>query len=120
MIAFYEQAFGWDLNPLGEEMGNYVLAKTAEPNHAAPPEAAHGAIGGGFFPRNMLPQHAHTNLVIGVEDIQAAMRRVDEAGGQALGGDLGSSDPHEIPGVGLYARFIDTEGNKLAMLQPNM
>ncbi|MFZ3170282.1 MAG: hypothetical protein WA130_21935 [Candidatus Methanoperedens sp.] len=26
--------------------------------------------------------------------------------------------PDEIPGVGLYASFIDTEGNRVRMLEP--
>ncbi|PJC25005.1 MAG: glyoxalase, partial [Candidatus Tagabacteria bacterium CG_4_9_14_0_2_um_filter_41_11] len=29
-IAFYEQAFGWKMQALGEEMGGYVLATTVE------------------------------------------------------------------------------------------
>jgi len=29
-------------------------------------------------------------------------------------------EPMEIPGVGLYLSFRDTEGNRVAMLQPNM
>ena len=35
------------------------------------------------------------------------------AGGQVL------AEPLTIPGVGEYVPFMDTEGNRLSMLQPN-
>jgi uncharacterized protein len=40
------------------------------------------------------------------------MTKVKEAGGEPLG------EPMEIPGVGSYLSFRDTEGNRVAMLQP--
>jgi uncharacterized protein len=40
------------------------------------------------------------------------MRQVTEAGGKVLG------EPMEIPGVGQYVSFFDTEGNRVSMLQP--
>ena len=54
----------------------------------------------------------YTNVVIAVDDVQAAMRQVTEAGGNVLG------EPIEIPGVGQYVSFFDTEGNRVSMLQP--
>jgi len=45
------------------------------------------------------------------------MRKVTEAGGKVLGGQK-PGEPDHIPGVGLYASFIDTEGNRVGMLQP--
>jgi predicted enzyme related to lactoylglutathione lyase len=42
---------------------------------------------------------------------------VTAAGGKVLGGSK-SGQPDDIPGVGLYALFLDTEGNKVSMLQP--
>jgi uncharacterized protein len=47
-----------------------------------------------------------------VDDITAAVRSVTEAGGKVLG------EPLEIPGVGQYVSFTDTEGNRVSMLQP--
>ena len=46
-------------------------------------------------------------------DIQAAIKKVAEAGGKLLG------EPMEIPGVGQYVSFFDTEGNRVSMLQPD-
>ena len=40
------------------------------------------------------------------------MTQVSEAGGEVLG------EPMEIPGVGQYVSFFDTEGNRVSMLQP--
>jgi uncharacterized protein len=50
--------------------------------------------------------------VIAVDDIQAAMTKVAEAGGKVLG------EPMQIPGVGQYVSVFDTEGNRVSMLQP--
>jgi predicted enzyme related to lactoylglutathione lyase len=47
-----------------------------------------------------------------VEDIKQAMREVTQSGGKVLG------EPMDIPGVGLYVSFFDTEGNRVSMLEP--
>jgi predicted enzyme related to lactoylglutathione lyase len=47
-----------------------------------------------------------------VDDIQASVKKVKNAGGQVLG------EPMKIPGVGQYVSFIDTEGNRASMLEP--
>lgn len=110
IARFYRAAFGWELKMLGEDMGRYVLATTAQQD--AVPEAPRGAINGGFFPRAPDKPGQHPSVVIGVQDIGAAMKAVTAAGGEVLG------TPMEIPGVGQYVAFHDTEGNRLSMLQP--
>jgi len=35
-----------------------------------------------------------------------------------LGGHKRDGTPDEIPGVGLYASIIDTEGNRVSLLEP--
>jgi predicted enzyme related to lactoylglutathione lyase len=111
MAAFYEAAFGWKAQKLGPDMGNYVLVTTAESD--AKPGAPAGAINGGFFERKPDWPAQHPSIVIAVDDIAAAMRRVGEAGGKVFG------DPMQIPGVGRYVSFADTEGNRVSMLQPD-
>jgi predicted enzyme related to lactoylglutathione lyase len=54
-----------------------------------------GAIYGGFFPKKPDWPAQYPSLVIAVNDIQAAMRQVTDAGGKVLG------EPLEIPGVRL-------------------
>jgi len=110
MAKFYQKAFGWQTQTLGEEMGNYVLATTTEKNESGPIRP--GAINGGFFQRNRDWPAQHPSVVVSVDDIEAAIRRVTEAGGEVLG------EPMEIPSVGRYVSFFDTEANRVSMLQP--
>jgi hypothetical protein len=49
MAKFYQSAFGWQTQMLGEDMGNYVLATTTETDENVPRKP--GAINGGFFPQ---------------------------------------------------------------------
>lgn len=108
MAGFYSKVFGWQAQLLGEESGNYVLVATAESDEQGNPKAP-GSINGGFFPRtddNIAP-----SVVIAVDDINAHVKKVAEAGGKIL------NDPIEIPGIGWYVSFIDTEGNRVSMLQ---
>ena len=109
---FYQSAFGWKMQMLGPEMGNYVVTTTAEKD--AIPDGMRGAINGGFFPRDTSKPAQHPSVVVGVPDILAAMKAVKDAGGEVLG------TPMEIPGVGQYVAFNDTEGNRLSMLQALM
>ena len=110
MSKFYEQAFGWQTKALGEAMGNYVLATTTETDERGPRKP--GAINGGFFSRKPDWPAQHPSVVIAVDSITDAMEQVRRAGGSVLG------EPMEIPGVGQYVSFSDTEGNRVGMLQP--
>lgn len=107
---FYESAFGWKLQMLGPEMGNYVVATTAESD--ANPQGQRGAINGGFFQRNPDFPAQVPSVVISVDDVRAAMERIRAAGGEVLG------EPMPIPGVGDYVSFYDTERNRVSILQP--
>lgn len=109
---FYAEAFGWQIQPLGAEMGNYLLATTATADSR--PDAPRGAINGGLFPFNPDWPMQQPSVVIGVEDLRAAMARVKSAGGELMG------EPMAIPGVGDYVSFVDTEGNRNSLLQPSM
>jgi predicted enzyme related to lactoylglutathione lyase len=111
MASFYEKTFGWKTEMLGPEMGNYVLVTTAEAD--ARPGAPAGAINGGFFTKQPDWPAQYPSIVIAVDDIDAAMGRVAREGGRVLG------EPMQIPGVGRYVAFSDTEGNRVSMLQPD-
>jgi len=110
IVRFYAAAFGWELHPLGEESHRYVLATTAMGDVI--PHAPAGAINGGFYRRKPDWPAQHPSVVIGVRDIEAAMGRIGEAGGRVLG------EPMLIEGIGRYVSFLDTEGNRLSILQP--
>lgn len=110
VAKFYESAFGWQMQMLGEDMSNYVLATTTETGEGGPIKP--GAINGGFYPKNPDEPAQCPSVVISVDDIRQSVKGVIAAGGKVLG------EPMEIAGVGQYVPFIDTEGNRLSMLQP--
>jgi predicted enzyme related to lactoylglutathione lyase len=114
MAAFYGKVFGWQTQMLGPEMGNYVVVTTTETDENGRPKKP-GAINGGFLTKTKNTQYP--SVVIAVDDIREAMKEVEAAGGKVLGGQT-PGKPDEIPGVGLYASFIDTEGNRVSLLQP--
>ncbi len=118
MVTFYEKVFGWQTQQLGPEMGNYVIVTTTETDENQMIKTP-GAINGGMYVKTVGdPRGQHPRVVIAVDDIQAAMKTVVAAGGKVLGGDFKPGEPDDIPGIGLYAAFIDTEGNEVGMLQP--
>ena len=110
MAKFYKSAFGWQLRLLGEEMGNYVIATTTETGEKGPKKP--GSINGGFYPKNPDWPAQYPSVVISVDDIVKAIKKVKRAGGEVLG------DPMEIPNVGKYVSFMDPEGNRVSMLEP--
>ncbi|TAL32695.1 MAG: VOC family protein [Spirochaetes bacterium] len=112
MAAFYSQVFDWKTQLLGPDMGDYVLATTTESDGDGRPVKP-GAINGGFFPKTDDMPAQFPSIVIGVDDIKEHMKKVTKAGGTVLG------EPMEIPGIGWYVSFIDTEGNRVSMLQPS-
>jgi len=114
MSEFYTKVFGWKSEFLGPEMGNYVLVKTTETDDKGMPKEP-GRINGGIFEKSK--DNQHPSVVIAVSDIKESMKKIEEAGGKVLGG-MKSGEPDDIPGVGLYSAFIDTEGNRMSMLQP--
>jgi predicted enzyme related to lactoylglutathione lyase len=111
MANFYTNVFGWKTQMLGSEMGDYVVATTTESDEKGRPKKP-GAINGGFFTKTDDKAAQYPSVVIAVEDIKEHMKKVEKAGGKVLG------EPWDIPGVGLYVSFIDTEGNRVSMLQP--
>lgn len=110
VARFYREAFGWQMQPLGEGMGNYVTAGTTESGPSGPVKP--GAINGGFFPRKPDWPAQFPSVVIAVDDIQEAMKQLTQAGGTVLG------EPMAIPGIGEYVSFMDSENNRVSLLQP--
>jgi hypothetical protein len=111
LARFYKAAFDWQMKMMGQEMGGYVLATTG----ATSPDGMikkPGMINGGFFPKKPDWPAQYPSVVIEVKDIKKSMDTVGTAGGKVLG------DPMDIPGVGAYVSFEDTEGNRVGMLQP--
>lgn len=112
LTDFYAKAFGWQMNKLGEEYGGYVMAMTAESDECG--TKLPNTINGGFYDRKACPEGeaSGAHVVISVDDIHQAMQGVRDAGGQVV------MDPMEIPNVGTYTMILDSEGNRVALLQP--
>gem|GEM_PF-426222 len=106
---FYETTFGWHMTQLGAEMGDYLLATTS-PVDEQGMHLKKGAINGGFYQKGQAGTMPH--LVIAVEDIARSMEMVKKAGGAIEG------QPQEIPTVGNFVMFKDSEGDRVGMLQP--
>ena len=119
---FYESVFGWQTKAMGPEMGNYVLATTTETDEKGMIKTP-GNINGGFYQKNENPLSHAPSVVVAVDDIHAAIKAVEAAGGKILGAmnEKGerSMEPQMIPGIGLWISIEDTEGNRVSMLQPN-
>jgi predicted enzyme related to lactoylglutathione lyase len=87
------------------------LANTIESDQNGRP-AKVGGINGGFYQKTEDPISHAPSVVIGVGDLAAHMKKVTAAGGKIIG------EPMDIPGVGKWVSFYDTEGNRVSMLQP--
>ncbi len=107
---FYETVFGWEMKQLGEEMGNYLVATTA-PTSPDGMNTTPGTINGGFYDKGAGGTVPH--LVIAVENLGEKMEEVKKGGGEIQGETM------DIPGIGMFVMFLDTEGNRVGMLQPH-
>lgn len=105
-MKFYSSAFGWKLTDIAEM--SYVMAETTRVNEQQMPVEP-GAINGGLFQR---PKEApNPTIYVGVESIDAALKKVEAAGGKVV------TPNTPIPGMGAYARVSDTEGNVIGLFQ---
>jgi predicted enzyme related to lactoylglutathione lyase len=113
MADFYARAFGWKTRMLGSEMGNYVTVSTSLMDERTGFPVQPGTINGGFYKRGDDLATQIPSVVIATKNLEETLKMVTEAGGKVIG------KPMEIPGVGMYAGFIDTEGNRVSVLEPS-
>ena len=109
MIAFYSRVFGWETKQLGPEMGNFVTVNTTESENNTPKKS--GIINGGFYQKTGDVAQT-TTVTIQVGDIKACREKIVKAGGKISG------DIMDMPGLGLFLSFFDTEGNRVNLMQP--
>ncbi len=106
---FYKSVFGWGMDDAGENMGHYIVAVTADTDKNRMVKTS-GAINGGFYQKTK-STNPYPSFVISVGDMKEAIKDIKKAGGKIV------SNPQEIPGIGMWAVFLDTEGNKVSILQ---
>ena len=104
--AFYERAFGWNLNPIDEL--DYTMVSTGPSGEEGPTEP--GFINGGMFKRDDTTAPG-TLLVIDVDDIDDTLAKVEDLGGETVTGRSPVGD------MGWSAYFKDTEGNTVGLWQ---
>ena len=103
---FYREAFGWQLNAMPQFQ--YVLATTTPSDERTGPTEP-GAINGGMMKRSG-PVTAPI-IVIDVDDLDAALERVEKLGGKPAIGRQPVGD------MGFSAYVHDTEGNLIGLWQ---
>jgi predicted enzyme related to lactoylglutathione lyase len=105
-MTFYSQCFGWQLQDMPAMQ--YVIAQTVDVGENQMPKEP-GAINGGLFQR---PKEAPSpTLYIGVASVDAAIKKVQSAGGKVV------TPKTPIPGMGAYGRVSDTEGNVIGLFE---
>jgi uncharacterized protein len=110
---FYESVFGWQVTQLGPDTEDFLLVFTTETDETNRMPKKLGAINGGFYKRTKPDEQ--TKITILVDDIHEVVKSVKAAGGKFLAGTRGEVD--EVPDVGLFATFQDTEGNMVTIYE---
>ena len=108
---FYSEVFGWQMNQLGPDMGNYLLANTTETDKNGMVKTP-GNINGGFWEYKEGEGEQIPHIVISVDNLSESMEAVKSFGGEIIGETM------DIPGIGQFVMFKDTEGNRVGMLRP--
>lgn len=105
---FYGSIFGWGLQDM--EGMDYTMVRTVDVDDQQMPKEP-GAINGGMMQRG--PDTPSPVITINVDSIDDSMKRIKDAGGDVVRART------EIPGMGAYAYFKDTEGNTLGLWETN-
>jgi len=104
---FYEEVFGWQINPFSDEGYYLVFTTESDPNTMMPSEP--GAINGGLLKRDSTAKNPL--LVIDVPNIDDHIKKIEDAGGELIMPKVRVGDS------GFFARVADTEGNVIAIWQ---
>ena len=105
---FYGSIFGWQLHTMDMGGGQqYTIATTTPIDEATQLPTEPGAINGGVFTRS---EETPTPVItIDVEDIDQALKEIDAGGGSTV------TPRTEIPGMGAFGYFKDSEGNLMGL-----
>ena len=101
-VKFYSTVFGWKMEKWGTE--EYWLASTGE-------ESEPGI--DGAIQRRTNPGATTVNT-ISVDSLDDTLVKITAQGGKILQANM------PIPGVGIWALCLDTEGNPIGVLQPEV
>ncbi len=102
---FYEDAFGWKVTMMmsADKGGMDYWGLTTGPKESP-------GINGGMYKRGKDKLYTY-DCTIMVDDIDKAIEDVKKNGGKI------TKEKDQIPGVGWFAGALDTEGNRLGLMQ---
>lgn len=101
---FYGSAFGWQLDDM--QGMDYTSVRTVDVDEQQMPKEP-GAINGGMMKRSSdIPSPV---ITINVDSVEDALKKVEAGGGSTV------RPKQEIPDMGAFAYFKDTEGNVLGL-----
>lgn len=103
---FYAETFGWRFDEMPEV--GYIGAITSPTDETMMPTEP-GSINGGFFERTI--ENPTPVITIEVDSIEDYIQKIESAGGTI------TVPKGEVPGMGYYAYFKDTEGNIMGLWQ---
>ena len=116
---FYEAAFGWTFQTMGEEYGHYRTIMTGPGPEAIGQVLTVGTIGinGGLMKRNgTAPAEGSSpnafTSIIGITNIEEMMPKIEAAGGKP------QTEMMDMPQVGKIRYYKDTEGNLFGIIEP--
>jgi uncharacterized protein len=102
---FYRGVFGWQLQEM--EQMDYTLVMTTPVDEQTQLPTEPGAINGGLMKRSA--DTPSPVLTVDVESIDDSLKQIEAGGGSTV------KPRTEIPGMGAFAYFKDTEGNVMGL-----
>jgi len=105
---FYGDVFGWHLQDMPTGADTYTFAITSPVDEKFQHRES-GAINGGMFKRSPQLPVDKPVITIGVESIDEHARKIAAAGGSMV------VPKGEVPDMGYYAYFKDSEGNLMGL-----
>ncbi len=103
--AFYGSAFGWGIQPM--EGYDYTITLTTPIDEKSQTPTEPGAINGGLRARTA--ETPTPTIVVQVDSIDESLKKIEGEGGTTV------APRAEMPGLGAYAYFKDTEGNVIGL-----
>ena len=104
---FYSSIFGWQLDTMQMGEGDYTIAMTTPVDDQTQSPTEPGAINGGLMRRDRATPAPIITIEVGA--IDDSLKRIEAGGGSVVQART------EIPGMGAFAYFVDSEGNVMGL-----
>jgi uncharacterized protein len=108
LSSFYTGLFGWQINKVPMEGGDYWITQSGPTDEQGMPKEA-GFINGGIYKRQA-PDARPMNYV-NVESVDEYVKKA-----KSLGATV-TLDKMPIPGMGYFAHLVDPQGNIIGLFQ---